>query len=302
MLVERIRDFISERPQSTGSGRFDELAAQALEALGGGSSESSKPSEQNRAWSSESPSLPDLDDLNDLHDLDVAESTPLEELAQWTAFELRGLAGLSSPPILELALGCPELSGEAAALGKRFGGPGSKSAAAAGRFDSLAARSWLGARQRDHRTAVILASLEGWERLIGTLERQDLRFQLAPGSRVIVLGGGRPTPIAGTTRDATWARLGIPAEAILSQWSWPGIPTPIYAEASETGLPKAASPPHWMRIRALDPETLEDVAAGEEGRLVAADLSISGRPFILWTQTSGRVGDDGVIVTSQMGQ
>ena len=51
--------------------------------------------------------------------------------------------------------------------------------------------------------------------------------------------------------------------------------------------------PPWVRTRAVDPSSLEDVAAGETGLLVHYDLANTGSVLAVQTSDIGRIVGDG---------
>lgn len=200
---------------------------------------------------------------------------------------LRGgcLDGLDSPPILELAAD-PILP--AGSL-ERLGGLGSVAPGApGGRIDVVAARSWLAARQRDRRAALLLLDVSACQRLLGALERQDLRFQLAFGSRLVLVESPSGAHGFGSLATVPAHRLGLGAEALRGRRSWPGVPTPLYGPLGSDGRLGRATASPWVRV--LGP------APGESaGELSILDLTVLDRSFHLATGTAGWV--DGQTVT-----
>jgi hypothetical protein len=230
----------------------------------------------------------------------------LGRLAAEMAFRRSCLGGLVNPPILSLVGG----GFGAATRGvsdldlteqwvERFGGPGSLVGTSSGRVDVNAARSWLAGRQRDGRAALVLGSDTTLGRLLSTLERQDLRFRLAFGSRAVVLSeplsepmseplsepGNPPSAIPDTER------LGLTAEALIRQCRWPGVATACYGQVSNDGAFHLSAPP-WLRFSCVE------VRGGSEpGPLTALDLTSISHPFRVEIGTAGSLNADGTIAT-----
>lgn len=214
----------------------------------------------------------------------------LERDAEERAFRSGCLAELESPPILRLVAGGEtpaerRLEGLCARLAERFGAPGSAAAGGGGRVDTVAARSWLAGRQRDRRPAAVLTTGPALERLLAAFERQDLRFQLAHGSRIVLMAGLDVRRAAGRSAE----RLGLARGGLLGRMAWPSVPTPLFGRVADDGGLAGALPSPWTRIRALHPETLEELPDGSPGRLSVLDLTIRGRPFHLLTPSTGVV-------------
>ncbi len=170
----------------------------------------------------------------------------------------------------------------------RYGAPGSSSAVAGDRIDIGAARSWLAGRQRDRRVAIALTTRASLERLLGALARQDLRFQLTPGSRIVVMdayGSSGDDPVGRCAEH-----LGLPPQSLVVRLAWAGVPTPLYGQLTDRGALTGVPSP-WTRIRALDPGTFHELPEGRQGRLSVLDLTIDDRPFHLLTASLGTVAN-----------
>ncbi len=296
-LAERIARYLA-RPEGD---RFDELAAAACSELwerdaafrelwGGAGASPERPD----GWRA-MPAVPAPEPRGG------EPAATLERDAAERAFRSSCLAGLQAPPILQLVAGgeapSNDLARDCARLVERFGGPGSGVAVKRGHVDAVAARSWLAARQRDRRPAVLLATAASLARLLATLERQDLRFQLAHGSRVVVMDPLDAAPGFDARRAAAAGseRLGLVRDGLLGRLDWSGVPTPLYGRPAAGGGLEAALPSPWTRIRALEPDTGRELPEGSAGRLSVVDLAIRGRPFHLWTPSAGVLERDGKV-------
>jgi len=178
----------------------------------------------------------------------------------------------------------------------RFGGPGSAYGFGARGVELGACRSWLGARQREGRPVLILATAFALADLVERVERMNLHFRLAAGSAIFETGGfkgrrgeiSRPELLA---RCATW--LGVPAAAVVSEYGMTELTSHAYTRALTGGADGLFVPPPWLKVRALDPLTLSELPAGERGLLAFFDLANAGSALHVLTEDLGRVEGDG---------
>jgi hypothetical protein len=179
---------------------------------------------------------------------------------------------------------------------ERFGGPGSAWAFGARGVEVGRARSWLGARQREHEPVVLLATAFALADLLAFLERSDLRFRLPAGSTVFETGGYK-----GRTRESTREELverigrwlGVPAELVVSEYGMTELTSHAYTDVLGGGAPGRFVAPPWMRVRALDPATLAERPAGEVGLLAIFDLANAGSALHLLTEDLGSIEEGG---------
>lgn len=214
------------------------------------------------------------------------------------------LAGLDRPPMLSLIPGREQLPDSSLSFMidhvlERFAGEGSRQAFGPRRVEVAAARSWLGARQRDGRPGLVLATGFALAQLVEGLERMGLRFRLPPGSALFETGGfkGRTREIE---RSELLARieehLGVPPSRVVGEYGMTELTSQCYTRAvaePETADPAAFVTPSWVRVRLLDPETLEEAAAGEVGLVAAFDLANVGSAVHLLTEDLGRAAPGG---------
>ena len=133
------------------------------------------------------------------------------------------------------------------------------------------------------------------------LERLEAPVALPAGSLLIETGGfkGKSREIP---RDelyaAAQAALGLPATAMLSEYSMTELSSQLYSRQVVDGLSGAAQrlllPPAWCRVLAIDPATGRPVAEGEEGLLRFIDLANVETVVAVQTADRGRVTPDGV--------
>ena len=153
--------------------------------------------------------------------------------------------------------------------------------------DVTRARSWLAARQREGRPAMVLATSFALAQLLEAQERRFLHFRLAPGSVVFDTGGykGRHQEL---TRDEllqrieTW--LGVPPEQVVREYGMTELTSQAYTYNLGGGDPEVFLTPHWLRARVLHPETLAEQPAGEPGLLALFDLGNVGSAVHLLTE------------------
>jgi hypothetical protein len=153
--------------------------------------------------------------------------------------------------------------------------------------DVTRARSWLAARQREGRPALMLATSFALAQLLDALEKRFLHFRLAPGSVVFDTGGykGRHREL---TREELLARLetwlGVPAEQVVREYGMTELTSQCYTGNLVGGEPEVFVAPHWLRWRVLHPETLAERPAGEPGLLALFDLGNVGSAAHLLTE------------------
>lgn len=166
------------------------------------------------------------------------------------------------------------------------------------------ARSWLAARQRDGRAALILATVFALLQLLDSLENLDLRFRLPAGSRVLETGGFK-----GRTREVTRSellerlkeRLGVPPTHVVREYGMTELTSQCYTRVLSGGDPDLFVPPHWMRVRIVDPASFEEVDAGTPGLIALLDLANLGIAVHLLTEDLGCAEADGFRIPDPVG-
>ncbi len=110
----------------------------------------------------------------------------------------------------------------------------------------------------------------------------DARFALPTGSRIMQTGGykGRSREVApDALREALSARYAVPEPFIVAEYGMTELSSQMYEttlRAAVLGEPPVARRlwvPGWVRVRAVDPETLAPVAEGTPGVLRIDDLA-----------------------------
>jgi hypothetical protein len=213
------------------------------------------------------------------------------------------LSGLGRPPILALVpdrAQAPDssLSFMIDHVVARWGDPAA-SAWAVGRrgVEVKTARSWAGARQRDGRPSLVAATAFALAQWLEALERLGLRFRLPPGSAAMITGGfkGRAREVA---RGELLARLadflGVVPERAVGEYGMTELTSQLYTRALAGGDPEVYEPPPWVRVRVLDPVSLEEAPAGAPGLVAVFDLANLGSALHLLTEDLGTAEGGGV--------
>lgn len=177
-----------------------------------------------------------------------------------------------------------------------WGGDGCRTAFGPRGIERTAARSFLAARQRDRRPTLVLATSLALLQLVEALERIDLRFRLPAGSRLFETGGFK-----GKTKQVSRAdlarrvaeRLGIGPTATVREYGMTELTSQFYAPAVESSAAGAAvhpdifEAPPWVRVRILDPVSLEEAPRGNCGLIAVFDLANVGSAVHLLTEDLG---------------
>ncbi len=116
---------------------------------------------------------------------------------------------------------------------------------------------------------------------------------LPAGSRIMETGGlkGRSRELpAAELRRALSAATGVALDHIVSEYGMTELLSQLYTLVlSERDSGIELVPPPWLRVRALDPTTLEEVAEGSDGLLAFFDLANAGSVSHVLTEDVGSV-------------
>lgn len=194
--------------------------------------------------------------------------------------------GGDSPPVQLLS---------ATVLGCR-GADDSRVAASRRGVEVAQARSFLGARQRDRRSPVILGSAAALVQLVTGLERRGLRFRLPPGSLALAChegdAAGGDTPDWPGLTAALAASLALPADRLVRAFRAAGTTSWLFARSAPDGSLQPYLPWPWTGVAVLSPDGRAAVAPGAAGALTVLDLAAGGPPLLrLGRQTASAVGD-----------
>jgi hypothetical protein len=179
----------------------------------------------------------------------------------------------------------------------RFGGVGSERAFGPRGVDARAARSWAGARQREGRPVLVLGTTLALADLVASLARMDLRFRLPPGSAVFETGGAKgrqrgvepPELLAGLGE-----RLGIAPGSVVREYGMTELTSQLYTRALLGGDADLYTPPHWVRLRVIDPETLAEAPSGASGLVAIFDLANLSSAVHVLSEDLGRMEAGGL--------
>jgi hypothetical protein len=163
--------------------------------------------------------------------------------------------------------------------------------------DGRALRTWLAARQRDGRPALLLTTAFALIDALESLERLGLRFRLPPGSVLFETGGykGRSRQLAPEELEREVdAWLGIPADRIVREYGMTELTSQLYTRSLLGGPTSLYVPPAWVRVHCLDPESLRECAEGEIGLVAILDLANLGSALHLLTEDLGRIESGGL--------
>lgn len=177
-----------------------------------------------------------------------------------------------------------------------FGGPGSDFACGERGVEGAKARSWFGARQREGRPVMLLGTSFALADLLDFIGRIGLKFRLPAGSTVFETGGfkGRTRELSRDELRRRFAeQLCIAPESIVGEYGMTELTSQCYTATLHGGDPEIFVPPHWMKVRTLDPVTLAELPTGATGLLAFFDLANVGSALHLLTEDLGSLEGDG---------
>lgn len=152
---------------------------------------------------------------------------------------------------------------------------------------------------------LLMGTAFAWVHWLEACAREGWRFRLPEGSRLMETGGfkGRSRAVP---RDELYreleARLGIPTARMVNEYGMTELLSQLYEPVLADSAPAASPgvrlhrPPPWLRVRALDPETLVPRPPGERGLLAFLDLANVGSVSAVLTEDLGTVQEEGVRV------
>ena len=172
----------------------------------------------------------------------------------------------------------------------RHGSPESATTFGGRGVEVARARSWAGARQREGRPVLVLATAFALVQWLDGLDRLDLRFRLPPGSVLFETGGfkGKTGEISREELlRRTGERLGVPAGQVVREYGMTELTSQCYTRALYGEDPDLFVAPPWVRVRILDPETLAEAPAGTPGLIAIFDLANLSSAVHLLTEDLG---------------
>jgi hypothetical protein len=134
--------------------------------------------------------------------------------------------------------------------------------------------------------------------MIDAMQRQGRTAHLPAGSRILDTGGfkGQSREIAADEfYDRLSATLGVPRRLCINMYGMTELSTQFYDWGNET-CPSVKSGPHWIRTRALDPLTGDEVPRGTVGVLAHCDLAHFNVVSTILTEDAGVEVDGGFLL------
>ncbi|MEM1179177.1 MAG: hypothetical protein AAGM22_12585 [Acidobacteriota bacterium] len=202
------------------------------------------------------------------------------------------LPGEGRVPILRLVAPRAEVADSslgfmAEHLAAHFGTAPSAAAMGANGPDFSAAERWARRLEGPGFIVTTAFALAWW---LDDLEARGLRLSLPADTRVFETGGfkGRSRELSrGELVARVHGRLGVPAHRVIREYGMSELTGHFYPATLEGGDPDLFRVPHFMRVRTVDPVTLDDVADGEAGLLRILDLSNAGSAMAVLSEDLG---------------
>lgn len=147
--------------------------------------------------------------------------------------------------------------------------------------------------------ALVAGTAFAFVHLLDALTEEGVSVALPPGTRLMETGGfkGRSRSVE---RDVLYARLedrlGVPASRMVNEYGMTELLSQLYEPMLREGRGGRGVhvPPPWLRVRALDPVTLDPAPEGVPGLLAFFDLANLGSVSHVLTQDLGVVDGRGV--------
>lgn len=168
--------------------------------------------------------------------------------------------------------------------------------------------NWIRAAEANNEPVLLLGTSFSFVHFLDFCIAQKLSFRLPTGSRLMDTGGfkGRSREVS---RDEIYHMyeqvFGIPQEwcineygmAELSSQFYDGIVGQPYFFEFGGSKKRIHKPPHWVRTKVLDTETLSEVSDGEVGLLCHYDLANRGSVIAVLTEDLGvKVGNNFILL------
>ena len=163
--------------------------------------------------------------------------------------------------------------------------------------------------RRRGRPAVLLGTSFAFVHALDALVGVDLPasgLQLPPGSRAMLTGGfkGRSRVVEPTElRARLAAAFGLPLSALSGEYGMTELSSQLYERTlrhqlglDASGSPDTFVPPPWMRVVAVDPDSLRPLPDGETGILRFEDLANVDSALVVQTADRGRCTPTGVVL------
>lgn len=159
-----------------------------------------------------------------------------------------------------------------------------------GGVDVAAARDFLRRCADRDEPYTLLATAFALADLLDALEALHEPFRAPAGSTILETGGfkGRRRSVErGELLRRIETILGVPPDRVVREYGMTELTGHVYTEVLRGGDPDVFVAPPWMRVRPVDPETLDEVPAGESGLVAVFDLANVGSAIHVLTQDLG---------------
>lgn len=159
---------------------------------------------------------------------------------------------------------------------------------------------------REGGPVLVTGTAFGLVHLLDGMRAEGRSVRLPVGSRIMETGGfkGRSREVSrASLRAAMEELLGVPPDFVVNEYGMTELLSQLYEPVLEEGAGAAGRhvPPPWLRVRALDPVTLEPVPPGTPGLLCFHDLANLGSVSVVLTEDVGTAGPDGVRLRGRTG-
>lgn len=180
-----------------------------------------------------------------------------------------------------------------------FGAPGSGFfARPATGVDHGALQGALRSAEAGGAPVLLMGTAFAWVHWLDEAGRNGMSFTLPEGSRLMETGGfkglSRAVPREDLYRELS-LRLGIPRSRMVNEYGMTELLSQLYEPVLWEGEEaRVHRPPPWLRVRAVDPESLAPRPPGERGILAFFDLANLGSVSAILTEDVGQVDETGV--------
>lgn len=181
---------------------------------------------------------------------------------------------------------------------REFGAAGSQYFVGPEGMDVDALSRSLQQAESDGTPYALLGASYSFVHLMDALNERGLTFSLPSGSRLFDTGGFKGQSREMSTSEfyaQLTACFGVAANDCTNMYGMTELSTQFYDNGNDI-QPSVKSGPHWIRTRAVDPVTGQDVPKGERGVLVHCDLANFNSTTTILTEDVGVIMDDGFVL------
>lgn len=189
-----------------------------------------------------------------------------------------------------------------------FGGAGSGWFAGGDRLDFAGFADALRHSERSGVPVCIMTTTGALIRFFDDCREVGRTFRLPHGSRLMDTGGTKGAPrrlSRNGVLQACWSTLAIPGYFCVNEYGMTELSSQLYDNVIRDrvhgrGTHRAKAGPHWLRTLVLDPGTLHEVPAEEEGILCHVDLANAGTAVAVLTEDIGHLTQAGLELTGRV--